>query len=406
MFVEVVAIGDEILSGNTVNTNAAFISHHLTRHGWKVTRHTCLSDTKETLAKELKIIIDRAHIVIMTGGLGPTEDDITRNALETLFQSPSAYNGKVAQEIEKRFGKELSSLNNVATIPCKATPLINPIGTAPGLLFHEQNCIVIALPGVPQEMQALFIDQVLPYLHKTIPPKSPLLYAYRNLCLLTEDAVDPLIRTWKQKDPSVSVGIYPHYGFLQLSLSSRNQNALDAFAAHIDTTFPTHLFQNSLEQAIHNICIDKKHSLALAESCTGGEIAASLIKIPGSSAYFLGSLVVYSNILKEKLIDVPSLTIAHHGAVSAETACAMLEGLFTKTPADYGIAVTGIAGPDGGSKEKPVGTVWIAIGKRGAPCHTGKILVKGATREKVILYAKNSALAHLYRLPRYNITPF
>jgi nicotinamide-nucleotide amidase len=397
--IEIIAIANEVLCGMTVNTNAAFISEQLSLAGWTISRHTTLPDDPAALEEGLKEALERSSLVITTGGLGPTCDDLTRDVFAKLFDSPLRFDETVAAHLKKRFGNQLISLEDQATIPAKAQPLLNDVGTAPGLVFPH----LIALPGVPQEMRHMFLHKVLPYLkeHFPIPPDR-----HRetiHLCLLPESAIDPLLREIQADNPEVSIGIYPSYGTVTVFFSGAKKEQVALASQRLQKAFATHIFPTGkIEEAIHETLIQRKKTLALAESCTGGLIASHLTALPGASAYFLGSLVVYSNSLKERLLGVSPETLRQHGSVSPEVASEMLQGLFKATGADYGIAVSGIAGPTGGTPEKPVGTIWAAIGERGKPPHIGTFQARGS-RETIILSTTRRLLGHLWRQLAYNV---
>ncbi len=399
MHVELVSIGDELLRGTTVNTNAAFLSHHLSEKGYQVSRHTTLPDDPVLLKEGLEEILKRSPIIITTGGLGPTCDDRTREILARLFSSQFLYDETVAADLKKRFGEQLTSLEDQATIPAKATPILNRVGTAPGLIFSDEKTLWITMPGVPQEMQEMMLNDVLPFLLKSRPPHQQKQLVQLHFSVLYESLVDPLLRTLQAKYPQVEAGIYPAYGTLAVSLLSSQQEPLEMFRASLEKEFAPYLFPSEngrIEEAVHAWFIENKKTLACAESCTGGLIAAKLTSLAGASEYFLGSLVTYSNAMKSKLLGVPEQVLCDNGAVSAETVAAMLAGVFEQTDADFAVAISGIAGPLGGSDRKPVGTMWAAIGERGKSPDIGTFLAKG-NRQTRILSTTYSLLGALYR---------
>ncbi len=408
MQIELVAIGDELLRGTIINTNGAFLSRHLSEKGYRISRHTILPDDPVVLNEGLLEIFKRSSVVITTGGLGPTCDDRTREILARLFSSEFQFNESVAADLKKRFGEQLTSLEDQATIPEKARPILNRVGTAPGLVFTENEKIWIALPGVPQEMREMFLSDALPYLQKTRPcgvkKKSDQLY----FCLLYESLVDPTLRILQEKYPQVEVGIYPTYGSLMVSMNSSQERHLEQFRSALEQKFGSYLFQSpngKIEEALQSWFIQNKKTLALAESCTGGLMAAHLTALPGASDYFLGSFVTYSNTMKTEVLGVPKLVMRQTGAVSKETVAAMLEGVFKQSAANFAIAVSGVAGPTGGSDQKPVGTMWAAIGERGTPPDIGTFIAKG-NRQTRILSTTNNLLGALYRKVTKGIPPF
>jgi nicotinamide-nucleotide amidase len=408
MNIELVAIGDELLRGTTLNTNATFLSRHLAESGYQVSRHTTLSDDPLILKKGLEEIYNRATCVMTTGGLGPTCDDHTREILAQLFKSGFHDDESVASDLKKRFGEGLTSLQDQARIPSKAQPILNRVGTAPGLLFAEGEKLWIVLPGVPQEMEEMFLNDVLPYLSRTYPPCAKKRSIQLHFTLLYESLVDPLLRLIQKTFPAVEVGIYPAYGTLAVSLLSSDEGQLTQSRSMLEKEFGSYLFESphgKIEEVIHAWFVQNKKTLALAESCTGGLIASHLTSLAGASDYFLGSLVTYSNAMKTQVLGVPDAILRETGAVSKETVAAMLKGVFQQSQADFGIAISGIAGPSGGSDRKPVGTMWAAIGERGKTPDIGTFLVKG-NRQTRILATTNDLLGALYRKVARGIPAF
>jgi len=352
MSIEVVSIGNEVLRGIIINTNAAFLSRRLTEEGWDVSCQTTLPDENALLRQGLDEALIRSSVVIATGGLGPTLDDNTLICAKELFSKPPH-------------------------------ELPNSVGVAPGCLFSENKRLLFLLPGVPSEMEQMFEETVLPYLKKHLPAK-PLHREELHFYLLKEDDVDPLLRDL-QKEHKLDVGIYPSYNGLSVILRGPKKEHVIEARKIIEKAFKASLLPAAkLEEAIHGWMVKHHQTLALAESCTGGFMAAQLTAIAGASEYFLGSIVAYSNSLKEGLLGVSPETLKKQGAVSKEVVHEMWTGLLKKTGADYGIAVSGIAGPTGGTSDKPVGTVFYALGKKGEKPEINTLHVKG-NRQTVIL---------------------
>jgi nicotinamide-nucleotide amidase len=352
MSIEVVSIGNEVLRGIIVNTNAAFLSRRLTEEGWEIACQTTLPDENALLIPGLNEALIRNSVVIATGGLGATLDDNTLVCAKELFsKSPHE--------------------------------LPNSVGAAPGYLFSENKKLLFLLPGVPSEMEQMFEEAVVPYLKKHMP--GVVLHREElHFYLLKEDDVDPLLRDL-QKEHKLDIGIYPSYNGLSVVLRGRNKEHVIHAKKTIAEAFKASLLPAAkLEEAIHDWMVKHHQTLALAESCTGGFMASQLTNIPGASEYFLGSIVTYANSLKEGLLGVSSETLQKHGAVSREVVHEMWMGLMKKTGADYGIAVSGIAGPQGGTPDKPVGTVFYALGKKGQTPEINTLHVKG-NRQTVIL---------------------
>lgn len=408
MHIEVVSIGDELLKGMVVNTNAAFISRVLFENGYEVSRHTVFSDDPPILDKELRAALSRSPVIITTGGLGSTLDDHTRKIAAVLFGSEFKYNETVAEDLKRRFGDKLISLTDQATLPANALPLMNTVGTAPGLVFSASNKMLILLPGIPLEMQTMLIEQVLPLLHERVAVKGKKECAKLHLCQVSESVADPVLRELQVHFPDVHVGIYPSYGKVTVLLQSHDSEQLHRFKEAFEKQFTSHLFvseEGRIEEAIQRWFIAQDATLALAESCTGGTIASQIVSVPGASDYFLGSFVVYCDDFKKRLLGVSEQTLSAHGAVSKECVQEMLEGIFRHSDADFGIAVSGIAGPTGGTPQKPVGTVWAAIGQRGQSFDVGVFHIPGP-RVKVIQATTQQLLGALYRKVAHGIPAF
>lgn len=391
--IELIAIGDELLQGMTVNSNVVYLSHELQRHGYVIARHTTLPDDVVVLRAGIAEALKRAQIVILTGGLGPTCDDHTRQVIAELLGVPLEFQQDIADDLILRFGSQLESTRDQATQPKGAQILLNPVGTAPGLFFKEG---IIVLPGVPREMQAIFQQSVLPVLKKNYPPLTSIRSTTLYLHTLNENQVDPVLRPLKRAD--VDIGIYPGYGMLSITIRAPNEEDVIRCVQEIQQQFGEYLYETedgSLEEPIHRQLIALGKTIALAESCTGGRLAAQLTRLPNASSYFLGSIVAYSNALKQELLGVSLALLEEHGAVSREVVEAMWNGVLAKTDADIAIAVSGIVGPGGGSEEKPVGTIWASVGLRGSLPTTVCFLTRG-TRETRMLTTVNRLLGLLF----------
>lgn len=397
LHVEVVSIGDEVLSGATLNVDSAFISSKLKELGIEVSRQITLPDETEALSEGLRESLACAPLVIATGGLGPTLDDCTREVAAELFHTPLELNEELKQFLLQKFGPHVS-VDNQATQPKKALILENNLGTAPGLVLTSSESTLILLPGVPYEMEALMVEKVIPFIQKNfVLPEKPYEVSL-HFFHLYESSVDPLLRELKETHPELHFGIYPRNGLLTVILQGKEEAVHRAKDAILED-FSSHYYEaqdGKIETAVHQLFLEKGNSLAVAESCTGGELSARLTAIAGASKFFKGSLIVYSNQWKENLLDVPGSLLQEKGAVSPEVASKMAEGLIEKMAVDYGIAITGIAGPDGGSLEKPVGTVFLGLKRKGAPVKTIALKLHGS-RKTIIDRAVNIALGELYR---------
>ncbi len=406
MRIELASIGDELLSGRVVNSNASWICQTLKSLGLTVAQITTLPDNKKILYDRLKEALDRADLVITTGGLGPTCDDLTRSVAAELFHSDFQENKELLEDLTRRYKKANASIKDQASVPSKAKLLQNLVGTAPGLLFSEGGKMLVLLPGVPQEMRSIVANELLPYLVKNFPAQNKPVERQLHFALLTESQIDPFLREHQAEYKDLSIGIYPGYGTVSVSLLSPSETTILHVSQQLIEKFSTYFYQEtSVEEALHKVLAEKKLTLATAESCTGGQIAAMLTKIPGASNYFLGSIVSYCDALKEKLLRVAPETLKTYGNVSQECVTEMLLGVFSITDADYAIAISGILGPSGGTAKTPVGTVFAAIGKRGAVPAIGIIPVYG-NREVMIESASRKVLAHLLRYIVHGTVPF
>lgn len=363
--IEIVAIGNEVLAGLTLNSNAAWLSKHLFDAGYRVSRHTTLPDDEKTLEEELPKIATRAGFTIVTGGLGPTIDDIT---------------GPIAVKL---FGK--------------AALLSNSVGSAPGLLYDK----IVMLPGVPLEMQAIFLESVLPHMKKMFLIDESRLRKHIHFCLLPEKAVDPELRRLKELYPVIDFGIYPQPGTVSVTLTAnkKDENILEKVDAILKEHFKSQVFESAtgkIDEAVHQLLSAKKVTLSLAESMTGGNVARKLTLYPGASAYFLGGVVCYSNESKENLLHVDPAAIEKQGAVSEVVVKQMAEGALHAFGSDYSLAITGIAGPDGATEDKPLGFAWCALGQKGKPTLTWKIEGRRTSRAMNIEFGTLNLLSHLY----------
>ncbi len=408
LFAEIITIGDELLIGQVVDTNSAWIGEQLNLIGVKVKQITSISDDKQAILTTLEEAQQRADIILITGGLGPTKDDITKTTLCEYFQCGYRFDEQVHQHLIKifeRFGRTLSDLNKKqAELPEVCKTLFNANGTAPGMWFENKGKVLVSMPGVPYEMKGIMKDEVLPRLkvhfntqaifHKTILTMG-----------IGESYLSEIIAEWEDALPShIKLAYLPSPGYVRLRLSGVGEqaenlklevlNEVEKLKALVSNYIYGYDFE-TLPQLIHQELTNKKKTISTAESCTGGSISAHLTSLAGSSAFFMGSLVAYSNEVKQKELGVQVSTLEKHGAVSEETVAEMITGALAKFGTDYTIAISGIAGPDGGTEDKPVGTVWIGVGSK-----EGRRSIKhyklGQNRERNIqiasLYALNQAL--------------
>lgn len=377
IFASIITIGDELLIGQTIDTNSAWMAQELNKIGVWVKRRVAVGDTREDIWQALDEESESAQIILITGGLGPTADDITKPLLCDYFGGKMVVDEMVLQHVTNiflRLKRPIIERNmKQAEVPDVCTVLMNKRGTAPGMLFRKGNCIYISMPGVPHEMKGIMQDEVLPLLQKEY--KMPFIL-HRTLLTagVGESFIAEKISAWEEALPKdIKLAYLPNYGMVRLRLTATgiDKTALDKT---LDTLF-TELHELvkewlivtediPLEQALGQLLLSKNKTMATAESCSGGYIAHLITAIPGSSEYFKGTVVAYAYDVKEDVLGVQHATLETKGAVSEETVTEMLNGLLIKTTADYGIATSGVMGPGGGTEDKPVGTVWVAVGSR------------------------------------------
>lgn len=370
---EVLTIGDEILYGQITNTNSQFISAELSKIGVRTIRHTSIGDTAAQISEALADALQRVDVVICTGGLGPTKDDITKKTFADFFGVQMHYEEAIWLHIQELFGKRNRTPNELnrmqALVPDNAQVIHNAVGTAPGLWFEDKGKVVISMPGVPFETQKMFAEIAIPKIKAFFNPPVIFHKIIRTINC-PESTLAQLIEKWEDNLPEhIKLAYLPKFGQVRLRLTAfgTDQAQLEAqVAQEIEKVMPiiqefVFGFDNDeLEAAIADILVKQNKSLATAESCTGGFLAHQFTKMAGSSAYFMGGIVAYSNQIKIEQLGVKAETIDQFGAVSEQTVSQMAQNVRQLYKTDVGIATTGIAGPAGGSAEKPVGTVWIA----------------------------------------------
>jgi nicotinamide-nucleotide amidase len=403
MKAEIISIGDELLIGQVINTNSAWMARELNMVGIQVVQITSIADDHEHIKKALLDASNRADIIITTGGLGPTRDDITKLALCDFFNTHLIFHQQSFQNIERIFtlrGYALTESNRKqAEIPATCEALLNENGTAPGMWFRYKGKIYISLPGVPFEMKALMTNHVLPMLK----PMSNRVITHKTILTqgVGESFLADKIKDWESAlPPHIKLAYLPQPGIVRLRLSATGFSAeiinkeLEEKINLLYGIISEYIFgedEESLELIVGQLLKDQNMTLATAESCTGGYIAHLITSIPGSSAYFAGSIISYSNEAKISTLGVKPDTIEDFGAVSKEVVIEMAEGVKKKLNTHCSIAVSGIAGPDGGTDDKPVGTVWIAVSTPLTGTTTKRFLF-GDHRERNI---RRSALAAL-----------
>lgn len=377
MLAEIITIGDEILIGQIVDTNSAFIAQQLNAIGIRVKQISSVSDDKEHILKSLNEAKGRADVILITGGLGPTKDDITKKTLAEYFGVGLIENKDALANVEAIFLRIRGSLENMldinrqqALVPENCEVILNKNGTAPGMWFNVDGKIYMSMPGVPHEMMYMMQEEVIPKLKSSL--KLP---AIVHKTILTagegESYLAKRIEDIEDSLPAhIKLAYLPKLGQVRLRLSGYGENEaqlrqeVEAFAAKLVERVRDKVVAEedvTLEKAILKKMEANGLTLSIAESCTGGYISHLITQHPGSSKVFFGGGVTYANELKESLLGVKAETIQQFGAVSGEVVTEMVEGAIKHFGSDYAIAVTGIAGPDGGTEEKPVGTVWIGV---------------------------------------------
>lgn len=373
MKIELIASGDEIVGGKITDTNSSYLASKLTLQGYEVTRIHAVGDDIERIKSLLTECAVRADAVIFSGGLGPTSDDLTSEAVAMAAGVNLEFRENIWRAIEERFAKinlPLSPTNRVqAMLPEGAEVLHNSIGSAPGFLLHIDNTPCYFAPGVPRELYLMFDEQILPRLEKIRPDAGVYLTRVWRTFGATEsglgemlqdlvDENDPIRLSFRASFPEIRVGISVCAESIEIA-----RGMLDNVSGRVEEKIGQWVYSRdgaSLPEAVGRLLKEKGLKLAVAESCTGGMIGEMLTTVPGSSDYFEGGIISYSNELKIKVLGVPAEIIDKHGAVSEECARAMAEGVRVVTGAQVGLSVTGIAGPAGGTPDKPVGTIWIA----------------------------------------------
>ncbi|MEJ5252463.1 MAG: competence/damage-inducible protein A [Chthonomonadetes bacterium] len=374
MIAEIVSVGTELLMGQIVDSNSAYISARLPEVGYRVYFRQTVGDNLERLTQTLKLALSRADVVITIGGLGPTMDDLTREGIASALDEPLILDHDLQAELQEKFRQRgypmVESILRQAYRPACARPLPNPNGTAPGLIAEKGDKAVIALPGPPAELIPMFNDHVLPYLRERAGGEPGVIVSrILRVCGMGESLVEDRIKDLMQgANPTVAPYAKTGEVHLRVTASAPSTEQAQAMIADIERQIRERLGNaiygvddQTLEGAVMELLWARGATVAVAESCTGGLIGHRLTEVPGSSKALIGGVVAYSNEVKMRLLNVPEETLREYGAVSEPTARAMAEGIRQLMGADFGIGTTGIAGPTGGTPEKPVGLVYIAV---------------------------------------------
>ncbi|MEG1685723.1 MAG: competence/damage-inducible protein A [Bacteroides sp.] len=409
MFVEIITIGDELLIGQVVDTNSAWMGKELNKAGFEVIRITSVRDREAEIIEAIDAAMKRAGIVLLTGGLGPTKDDITKKTLCKYFDTELIRNEMVLENVKRILERShiamIQSNLDQALVPQKATVINNSVGSAPITWFDREGKVLVSMPGVPQEMKTVMSEEIIPRLCKqftleTIVHKT---YSVKNY---PESILADKLSDWEDNLPQcIKLAYLPQQAIIRLRLTGigndkqQIENAIQQEVIKLFEILGDAIFAEedaSVSKLIGDLLRKRQQTLATAESCTGGNIAANITAIPGSSDYFKGSIVAYANEVKMNLLHVQKETLAKYDAVSEETVIEMSKGAMKSLNTDYAIATSGIAGPGGGTKEKPVGTVWIAIASK------HKVVTKKLEfdrgREQNIIRATNNALLLLHEM--------
>jgi nicotinamide-nucleotide amidase len=407
MQAEIIAVGSELLTPDRIDTNSLFLTQQLNHLGIAVARKTVVGDQHDHVRDAFRCALDRVDLVVSSGGLGPTLDDLTREAVAELLNRKLVPNSSVLQNIEARFRRLRRSMPEVnkrqAMVPEGADLLENSRGTAPGLWLESAGRIIVLLPGPPHELKAMFTEKVEPRLER-LAGATRLFYREMRTAGLTESEVEQLTAPIYTQYADVQTTILAAPGEIQIHLRNWSsdyaaaERMLDEIVERITFALGENVFTSNgktLEEIVAHEMTLNQATVATAESCTGGLLAERLTRIPGSSSYFLGGVVCYSNDLKTAWADVPAELIKSKGAVSAEVAEALAQGIRSRIGSTLGIGITGIAGPSGGSPEKPVGLVYIALADANGVRE--RTLRFPGDRERIRWHASQAALDMLRR---------
>ena len=382
MKASIITIGDELLIGQTVDTNSAWMGAELSKAGFDVYRITSVHDRREDIIYALTEAAGKTDVVLITGGLGPTSDDITKQTLCEFFNTHLVLNTEVLGMIEEMMVHRNFPMNEKnqkqAEVPESCRVLKNGAGTAPGMWFEKDGTIFISMPGVPHEMKYLMTELVLPELNKRFTSQ---IIIHKNIMTYGtfEAKLAEILTIFESELPdNIKLAYLPASGVIKLRLTATGSdhdnlsNLMNDQVSRLYKTIPEFIYgedEESLETVIGKFLISQSKTVSTAESCTGGEIAHLITGVPGSSTYFKGSVIAYANSVKTQLLGVQDYILTKYGAVSENTVKEMAVGVRSLLKTDYAVATSGIAGPDGGTEEKPVGTIWIAVdSERGTVC--------------------------------------
>ena len=403
MKVQIITIGDEILIGQIIDTNSAWMAQQLNANGAQVVRIDSIGDEYDEIQQTLDQAITNADVVLITGGLGPTKDDITKKALADYFGAEMEFHQPSFDRIVKifeRWGRTTTEAHRLQCyMPNNAELLFNKMGSAPGMWFEHNNTVIVSMPGVPYEMKYIMEHGVIPKLKERFPMQ-PILHKTIRTVGEGESRIAARIEDIESSLPKhIKLAFLPSLGTVRLRLTAKGKTEeelakeIQHYSQQIEERIPELIFgygTQKLEEVVGYLLKERGLNLATAESCTGGHIGHKITSIPGSSAYYLGGFVAYSNAIKMQQLGVQESTLEQFGAVSEQTVIEMVKGTNQVLGSDIAVAISGIAGPGGGTEEKPVGTVWIAVGNQEKTV-TRKLSI-GKDRIKNIEYSTVQAL--------------
>jgi nicotinamide-nucleotide amidase len=413
MNAKIIAIGDEILQGQTLDTNSNYLAQKLTELSFRVEKILVIGDRKKEIIEALDNSINKYNLIVFTGGLGPTSDDITKKTLTEYFNGELIQNNEVLKDVENFINARGFKLNEnnkkQALVPSNCKIVRNPNGTAPGMIFKKNNTTIISMPGVPFEMKQMFEEKIIPEMKKIFDFPTKCIKFVHTLGIPEAQLAEKLANFEKELPNNIKIAYLPSPedikirlwafgGFQRRLCEIINEKINELHKLLGNAIFGTE--NDTLETVLAKLLTENKKTLSTAESCTGGNIAHLITSVPGSSNYFKGGIISYSNEVKINNLNINEQTIETFGAVSEQTVSEMVIGAINLFKTDYAIAVSGIAGPTGGSKEKPVGTTWIAVASK------NKIITQkftfGTRRDINIRRASASAIHMLINFIKQN----
>jgi nicotinamide-nucleotide amidase len=411
----IIAIGDELLIGETINTNSAWLGKELTSLGITINSSIIISDNQDSIIDSIAQLSKINDIIITTGGLGPTKDDITKKAIAKYFEVDLVDDTKTRQHLIEYFtrrGREITEQHlEQALLPSCSSALSNSVGTAPGIFTNKEKKLYFNLPGVPREMKSIFEENMVSIINEFKNIVKDDYYVYKTIYTtgIVESEIAKRISYLDDENESIKFAYLPSYSGVRLRLGvlnselKLNNNLINDLEYKIKEHLYTHIIEEEkpILEAFQEYFIKNKWTISVAESCTGGGLGSLLTELSGSSKILIGGYIVYSNKAKNELLNVQISTLDNSGAVSEETAIELAHNCRLKLNTDFSIAITGIAGPNGGSVEKPVGTVWIGISDSKETKAIKFVFLKNREANREL--SKYTALSLLYRKLKYNI---